>query len=117
MSEFLPEAVRQELEQARKATKRRRTRMKVRTGGQEFTILRHWQGGFALDAQEAPGLRGLVDLYDHGKHVCQALIVATREEDGERVFEVKSSTSATDKAPAADFVHERPEPAGYLTRQ
>ncbi|MFD0981549.1 hypothetical protein [Tropicimonas aquimaris] len=116
MSEFLPKEVREELESARKETKRRRSRMVVRVGDEDFTILRHWEGGFALDVADAPGLRGLVDLYDGGRHLCQALIVASAEADGERVFEVKRTTPAAGAAPAADFVRDRPEPSGLLPR-
>ncbi len=91
--------------------------MKVRTGGQEFVILRYWHDGFSLDAGDAPALRGLVDLYEQDKHLCQALIVTSAEEDGEQVFEFKSSTRATRSAPPADFVRDTPEPAGLLTKQ
>ena len=91
--------------------------MMVRAGGQDFVILRYWQSGFALDSRDAPGLRGLVDVYDRGRHLCQALIVTSSEADGERVFEVKTATPAADRAPAADFVRERPEPMGLLTRK
>ncbi len=116
MSEFLPQDVRRELEQARRAKRRLRTHMCVRVGGHDFTILRYWETGFALEASDAPGLRGLVDLYDHGRHLCQALIVASSELDNERVFEVKLTTPAIKTAPPVDFVRERPEPAGLLTR-
>ena len=117
MSEFLPQQVRDEMERARRAKRRRRTHMKLHAGGQEFTILRYWRDGFALDAEDAPGLRGLVDVYDHGKHLCQALIVASSEADGERVFEVKTATPADRRGPAADFVRETPEPTGLLTKR
>ena len=117
MSEFLPRELREEMELARRKKSRRRSRMKVRAGGHDFVILRYWDNGFALDAEDAPGLRGFVDLFDEGKHLCQALIVTSSEAEGERVFEFKSATPAADKAPAADFVRERPEPAGLLTRK
>ena len=68
MSEFLPKEVREGLEQARKHKLRKKSRMKVRVGDQSFTILRYWDDGFALDADDAPQLRGLVDLYDGGRH-------------------------------------------------
>jgi hypothetical protein len=106
MSEELPEAVRQALEDARTQGSRRRTRMKVRAGGQEFTILRHWDRGFALDPAEAPLLRGLVDLYDGNRHLCQALVVTSREEAGERVFEFKYANRVIEGPPVVDFVRD-----------
>ena len=117
MSEFLPREIRDEMERARLAARRRRSHMKVRAGDREFVILRYWDGGFAVDSDDAQNLRGLVDVYDRERHLCQALIVTSEEADGERVFEVKTETPAAKTAPAADFVRERPEPAGLLTRQ
>lgn len=99
MSDFLPKEVREGLEQARKQSLRKKSRLKVRAGGETFTILRYWDDGFALDAEEAPRLRGLVDLYDGGRHMSQCLIIASEEEGGERVFEFKRATVASDNAP------------------
>lgn len=116
MSEFLPEEIRKELIAARAAQRRQRRRMTVRAGGKDFVILRYWDGGFAVGARDAAGLRGLVDLYENGKHLCQALVVTSRETEGERIFEVKISTAASATAPPADFVRERPEPVAFLPR-
>lgn len=115
MTEFLPESVREALIQARKAAERRKSRMRVESGEVSVRVLRSWQTGFAVDAEEAVQLRGLVDLYDGGRHVSRCLIVTSREEDGERVYEIKRSTEAADHAPL-DF--ERPDnaPFAYLPR-
>lgn len=117
MSEFLPQEVREELERARRAKRRKRTHMKVCAGGQAFTILRYWDGGFAVDAADAPHLRGLVDVLDRGKLLCQALIVTSSEAEGERVYDVKTATPATRSAPPVDYVQERPEISGLLTKR
>lgn len=115
MSEFLPKEVREGLEQARKQTLRKKSRMKVRVGDQNFTILRYWDDGFALDADDTPHLRGLVDLYDGGRHLSQCLIIASEEEAGEMVFEFKRSTVAADEAP---LDYERTNvPVGLLTHR
>ena len=116
MSEYLPAAVRQALEEDRIAGRKRRSRFKVRVGGQELTVLRYWDRGFSLDPAEAPRIRGLVDLYEGQRHMCQALVVTSREEDGERVFEFKYSTPVTDTAPLADFVRDENAPAALLPR-
>ena len=99
MSEYLPKEVRAGLELARKEAKRKKSRMRVNVGGQSFTILRYWDDGFALDAEDAPHLRGLVDVYDGARHVSQCLIVASEEDAGEMVYEFKWATPATDRAP------------------
>ncbi len=99
MSEYLPQSVRQELELARKQKLRRKSRMRVSVGDQQFTILRYWDEGFALDVDDAPHLRGLVDVYDGARHLSQCLIVASEEEAGEMVYEFKRSTPHVEVPP------------------
>lgn len=99
MSEFLPKEVREGLEAARKQTLKKKSRWRVRVGDHDFTILRYWQDGFALDAEDAPRLRGLVDVYDGARHVSQCLIVASEEDAGEMVYEFKRETAAQDRVP------------------
>ena len=99
MSEFLPKEVREGLELARKQSLRKKSRMKVKAGDRTFTILRFWEEGFSVDADDAPHLRGLVDVYDGGRHMSQCLIIASEEEQGEMVFEYKRATIAADNAP------------------
>ena len=111
---YLPKEVREGLDAARTARRKRRSRMRVRAGGQEFVLLRHWKTGFALSVEDAANLRGRVDLYDGARHVCQALVLASTEEGGERVFEVKYATPATDAAPPADFARDREAPVALL---
>ncbi|SMX22906.1 hypothetical protein [Boseongicola aestuarii] len=99
MSEYLPKEVREGLEAARKRNRAKKSRLRVRVGDQTFTILRYWDEGFALDAEDAPQLRGLVDVYDGARHMSQCLIVASEEDAGEMVYEFKRETIAADQAP------------------
>ena len=99
MSEFLPKEVREELENARKQSLKKRSRLRVKVGGHDFTILRYWEEGFSLDIEDAPHLRGLVDVYDGARHVSQCLIVASEEDGTEMVYEFKRETAAYDKPP------------------
>lgn len=114
MNDFLPEAVRKGLEDARKAALRRSSRLCVHVGDDVFKVLRLWDGGFAMDIDEAPNLRGHVDLYDGARHLSQCLVVASQEENDEMIFEFKWNQLVMD-GPAADFVREREAPAGLLT--
>ena len=102
MSEFLPKDVREGLEQARKHKLRKKSRLRVKAGDQTFTILRYWDEGFALDADDAPHLRGLVDVFDGARHLSQCLIVASEEESGEMGFEFKRATPDAER-PAVDY--------------
>ena len=99
MLEVLPQDLRDGLEQARKKRLRQKSRMRVKTGDQTFTILRHWDTGFALDADDAPHLRGLVDVFDGARHLSQCLIVASEADGGEMVYEFKRATPHVEKAP------------------
>lgn len=97
--EYLPKEVSAGLALARKSKQKSASRMRVRTGAQTFTILRHWQNGFALDADEATPLRGLVDVYDGPRHVSNCLIVASESDGNEILCEYKRVTPALDRPP------------------
>lgn len=113
MSEYLPSEVRAGLELARKANRKKKSRLKVRIGERSFTILRHWDEGFALDKDDAPRLRGLVDLYDGARHISQCLIVASSEEEDEMHYEYKWATPASDRAPL-DYIRDDAAPLALI---
>jgi hypothetical protein len=115
MSEYLPKEVRAGLEEARKRDIRRRSRMRVMTGDQVFPILRYWEDGFTLDADQVDHLRGLVDVYDGARHISQSLIIASEVAGGELVCTMKRSTAALDRPPL-DFVRDDHAPIGLLPR-
>ncbi|WP_296424807.1 hypothetical protein [Yoonia sp.] len=115
MYDFLPKAVRQGLQEARKAALRRKDRLAVHDGDHTYRIRRFWDGGFALDLKGSDRLRGHVDIYDGPRHLYRCLVVSSIVEDNERVFEFKWLTPVTDR-PAADFVRPDFVPAGLLGR-
>jgi len=115
MSEFLPEAVRKGLEDARVAMLRRSSRLCIHDGDRIHRVLRLWDGGFALEAKDAPRLRGFVDLYDGPRHLYQCLIVASRSEQGEMIYEFKWNTAVQDHPPV-DFVRADDAPVALIPR-
>ncbi|MDF0600856.1 hypothetical protein P1J78_08945 [Psychromarinibacter sp. C21-152] len=115
MTDYLPQEILDGLEAARKADLRKNSRLRVHVGEQVFRVLRFWDGGFALDAEDAPHLRGLVDLYSGGRHLYQCLIVASAEDDGEMVYEFKRNTAAVDQAPL-DFARDETAPVALIGR-
>ena len=115
MSEFLPKEVREGLEQARRKDRKKKSRLRIMVGGESFTILRSWDSGFALDSEDAPNLRGLVDMYEGANHISQCLIVASEEDGHETVYEYKRATAALSKAPL-DYSRDEDAPAGLLTK-
>jgi hypothetical protein len=115
MSDFLPKEVRAGLEEARKRDLRKRSRLRVLVGDEVYPILRFWEDGFALDADQVAHLRGLVDIYDGSRHLWQSLIIASEVEAGELICVMKRSTAAADRAPI-DYVRDENAPVGYLPR-
>lgn len=115
MSTYLSKEVQEGLDAARKAALLKKTRLRVEAGERSYRVLRMWDGGFALDADTAPHLRGLVDIFDGARHLYQALIVASDEENGELLFEFKRSTEAHDSAPL-DFARDENAPIALLGR-
>ncbi|MBA84840.1 hypothetical protein ACSSNL_16210 [Thalassobius sp. S69A] len=116
MSTFISKEVQAGLDAARKARLKRSSRMMVEAGGQMFRILRFWDTGFALDAENAPKMRGFVDIYDRGFHLYQCLIVASAKEGGQMIYEFKRLT-ATHTAAPVDFAVEDREAVALLPDQ
>lgn len=115
MLESLPQSIWNELHQAQNKAAQKRHRLRVEAAGQSYRVLRMTAEGFVLDATDAPNLRGLVDLYDGGRHLSQCLIVAAQEDAGEMIYDFKRNTAAGDGAPL-DFVREADAPIALLGR-
>ncbi|WP_166418188.1 hypothetical protein [Cochlodiniinecator piscidefendens] len=114
MSTFLPKEVQAGLDAARKKALKKKTRLRIHNDDEIFPVLRIWEDGLALDAKNAPHLRGLVDIYDGARHLSQCLIVASDEENGEMVYEFKRNTAVADKA-ALDFAREEHAPVALIS--
>ena len=113
MLEHLPEHIRRGLEEARRRDARRDSRYCLHVGGDVVPILRFWDDGFAVDLTCAPGLRGLVDIHDGTRHLCQCLIVASAMEGDEIVYEFKRVTNAG-TGPERDYAEDMETPLGLL---
>lgn len=115
MTDMLSKEVREGLELARKRDLRKRSRLRVHADSEIFRVLRLWDDGFAVEADDAPHLRGLVDIYDGSRHLWQCLIVASAQEGGEMVYDFKRHTAALDRAPL-DFAPEDDAPVALIGR-
>lgn len=115
MSTYLSAELRAGLAAARKLAQKRQSRLRVDTDGTTFPVLRVWDGGFAMDLDDAPKLRGLVDLYDGGRHLSRCLIVASEAQEDEMWFDFKRSTPVVERA-ALDFARDEAAPVALLTR-
>lgn len=115
MTDFLTDEIRLGLAEARKLAARKSARMQVHVGEEVYPVLRVWETGFALDADDAPHMRGLVDLFEAGRHKAQCLVIASEEEGGEMRYEYKRATQAHEKAPL-DFARDPEAPTALIER-
>lgn len=115
MYEFLPEAVRDGLAQARKQSIRRGNRLCVHDGDAVHRINRLWDDGFAVDAKTAPKLRGRVDIYDGSRQLYQCLVIDSAVKGDEKHFEFKWLSAIPDRPPA-DFVRDADAPIAMITK-
>ena len=114
MTTFVSKEVADGLEVARKNALRKKSRLRVRAGSNTLTILKYWDNGFTVDMEDAPQLRGLVDLYDGTLHLYQCLIIASSEDGDEMHYEFKRNTLAVESAPL-DFVREVDAPIALIS--
>lgn len=113
MSDFLPQSVRDELAAAQRIARRRRATRRVQVGDASYPILEMTERGFSVDAEDAPRLRGLVDIYDGPRHLYRALIVASEQVGDLMRYEFKRNTAVASAAPV-DFETVADKPQGLL---
>jgi hypothetical protein len=102
MADFLPQSIQDELAQARKAARRKKSRWSVHIADEAVPIVEYNSTGFAVDADDAPRLRGLIDIFEGSRHLFQALIVASARDGDVMRYEFKRNTAAGVKPPS-DF--------------
>ena len=114
MDSFLSNEVKQGLRRAEDKALRKKNRLRVQAGSQSVQILRAWNGGFATDVENAPQLRGRVDIYDGSRHLYQCLIILSSREGDEMIYEYKRQTTAEDRR-IVDYDKPDDGPVGLLT--
>lgn len=102
------------LHRAKKAALQQSKRLRIVMEDQVLTVLRSWDGGFALSA-DAPHLRGTVEFCDGSNLLHECLIVCSALEGHEMVYEYKRMTKATDGR-IFDFVQADDAPVALLTK-
>ena len=95
MTTFVPKEVQADLDRARLVRMKKASRLRISVDDEIYKVLRMWKTGFSIDAETAPQLRGLVDLYDGAIHLFQCLIIANERDEGEMLFEFKRLTAVS----------------------
>lgn len=108
MEAYFSKEIMDGIKRADALAQRKKSRLRVRVGDDVYSVLKSWDTGFAVDAESVPNLRGLVDLYDGGRHLSQCLIVRSETDGATRTYEFKRQTAAVE-APPIDY--ERPDDA------
>lgn len=114
MSTFLSKDVQDGLAAARRGAARKSSRLRVLAGRAWYPVTRQWSGGFGVFVEDAPKLRGHVDLYDGARHMSRCLIVASAQEGDEIRYEYKRATAVSDRPPL-DFYRAPDAPVGLIT--
>ena len=102
------------LDRARTKAKGQSKRLRVVAEDQVYSVLRSWNGGFALSS-DAPHLRGTVEFCDGTRLLHECLIVCSAEEGREMVYEYKRMTKPTEGR-ILDFAQADDVPVALLTR-
>ncbi len=97
MDSFLSDEVRAGIRRGEIKDLRRKNRLRVQSGETSTPILRSWDGGFATDVENAPVLRGRVDIFDGSRHLYQCLVIFSSQEGSEMIYEYKRHTPAEDR--------------------
>jgi len=103
------------LKRAKSQALHRKNRLRVFVGEDYYPVLKSWDGGFALAAEDAPHLRGTVEFCEGTKIIHECLIICSSQEGDEMIYEYKRLTPAVDKAPV-DFVQADDAPVAYLEK-
>jgi hypothetical protein len=116
MTDFLPKELQDQVARALRQARRRKATRVVHVGDDVYPILDFSDAGFAVDASDAPHLRGLVDIYEGSRHLTRALIVASAEDGDLMRYEFKRNTPATATAPT-DFERTQVSETRLLPRE
>ncbi|MCP5085220.1 MAG: hypothetical protein GY952_00195 [Rhodobacteraceae bacterium] len=113
MDTHMSKEVLEGLRRAKAQSLHRKDRLRVVVGEEYYPVLRSWDGGFSLDIEDAPHLRGTVEFCDGTRELYECLIVCSAQEGNEMVYEYKRVTPAVDQHPV-DFEIADDAPVAYL---
>ena len=113
MEAHLSKEVVEGINKARKQAMRKKNRLRVHVGDEVYPVLALKGNGFEMDADAAPHLRGLVDLYDGARHLAHCLVIHSEPEGDIMRYEFKQRTDVGN-GPAKDFEVDDNAPVALL---
>lgn len=113
MEAYFSDEVLAGIKAAQKAQDRKKSRLRVHADDQRISLIKLWDDGFTVDAETTPHLRGLVDLYDSGKHLAQCLIIRSEADGRFMHYEFKRKTDISEKPPL-DYARDEQKPVALL---
>ncbi|MFQ5624606.1 MAG: hypothetical protein ACE5FS_14570 [Paracoccaceae bacterium] len=113
MEQHISPEILEGLRRARRLAERKKPRLRVHAGDEVYPVLSVWEDGFAVEIDRHTHLRGLVDLYDGGRHLSQCLIIQSEPDGDVMRYEYKRRTDVTDH-PAVDYVIPDDKPVALL---
>lgn len=94
--------------------RRRGPKFEVRANGDSYPVQKLWEGGFSVLVEDAPRLRGFVDLMHGEDRLARCLIVLAEEDEGVVRYEYKRRTEDAD-GPPVDYEIADDAPVALLT--
>ena len=110
METELPPGVASALERDRRRQRRRQSRYRVAAADRLYPVIELSAGGFVIEAEAPPHMRGYVDILEGEERLARCLVVCVSAEDGLVGYEFKRE-SAIGGVPAD---HVAPVHAGLL---
>jgi len=101
------------LQKARMQDSQKKNRLRVHVEDEIYPVLKLWENGFSIMDENAPYLRGFVDLYDGGRHLSQCLVIHSEPEGHVMNYEFKRYTKVTDTAPK-DYAVDEDAPVALI---
>lgn len=102
MDTFLPQGFAPDRTRNRMSRPARTPQLCVEKGGVYYPVLRRWDTGFAVSAQDVPTLHGIVNLYDGAEHLHRCLITARETDQDEQIFTIQRSKPAAEMSPKSE---------------
>ncbi|MEP1767915.1 MAG: hypothetical protein ABJJ53_14910 [Sulfitobacter sp.] len=91
MDIFLPDGFRSDHARRSSRGPEQVQRLRVAAGGVDYIVLRRWATGFAVAADDAPAMKGVVDLFDGKTHLGKCLISDSKAAGPEVFFSVRNA--------------------------